>query len=335
MLQKPRRGPLIGGIVAGIFTVLILVAAGWTLLNRQFVADQLNVWSYEPTQSVRVIEDRLSFTDQGQFYFYVGRPEVAPAENFNQDCPRQEPGSPILGCYTLGRIFIYDITNEKLDGIEEVTAAHEMLHVIWDRLSESEQQRLGALLLASYEENKTDELESRIQYYERTQPGEIINELHSILPTEVRTIGSELEVYYAQYFVERERVVSLYEQYSSVFGSLIERVETLFDDLNSLSASIEQRRTTYESSVASLSADISRFNSRAESGDFVSQQQFNTERIVLIQRTDALEGERQAISTLINRYNTLYSEYVSLATELQALNESIDSISELEEAPTL
>ena len=335
MSQKLRNGSFIGAIIAGVIALIIVSIAGWMLLNRQFVADQLNVWAYEPTASVETIEDRVAFTNMGQFYFYAARPEVAPAEDFNQDCPRQEPGNPILGCYTLGRIYIYDITNEKLDGIEEVTAAHEMLHVVWDRLDMAERERLSSLLLTAYEANATPELAERIQYYERNQPGEILNELHSIVPTELTNIGDELESYYAKYFEDRQRIVSLYNQYSSVFESLIDRVDSLFEELNSISASIEQRRASYESSIVRLSADIDSFNARADAGQFASQQQFTIERSVLIQRTNSLESERQAITSLINQYNTLYNEYVSLATELQSLNESIDSISELEEAPQL
>lgn len=335
MLQKPRSGSLIGGIVASILVLGIVLSGGWLLLNRQYVADQLTVWSYEPTASVRSIEDTLALTDTGQFYLYAAQPRVAPAEDFNEECPRQEPGSPILGCYAYGKIYIFDIENEKLDGIEEVTAAHEMLHVVWDRLSASEKERLSALLLQVYEDQKNPELEERIGYYERTQPGDVVNELHSILPTEVQSLNAELETYYAQYFEDRSAIVSLYEQYNSVFVSVVERIEALFQDLSTLSTTIEQRRTVYETGVEMLAADINDFNTRANNGDFASQQQFNVERSVLIQRTNSLEAERQSISVLINRYNTQYEEYVNLATELQSLNRSIDSISELEEAPQL
>ncbi len=46
----------------------------------------------------------------------------------------------ILGCYNPSSrdIYIYNVTNSELDGVKEVTAAHEMLHAAWERLSESE-----------------------------------------------------------------------------------------------------------------------------------------------------------------------------------------------------
>ena len=335
MLQKPRKGPLIGGIIAGLLSLTLLIGAGFALLNRQALADQLTVWSFEPSAAVQSINDRLQLTEKGQFYFYASQPEVAPAETFNEDCPRQEPGSPILGCYTLNRIFIYDIQNERLDGIEEVTAAHEMLHAAWDRLPQAEQSRLETLLLQAYEENQTPELLERISYYERNQPDDIVNELHSILPTEVRSIGSELEQYYAQYFEDRAAVVTLFETYNSVFLSILDRLDSLLTELEQLDATIEQRRANYEAAVANLSRDIDSFNARASNGGFSSQQQFNTERSVLVQRTNSLEQEQIAITNLINRYNTLYEEYTDLGAELQQLNESIDSIQELEAAPEL
>src|SRR5690606_38163618 len=119
----------------------------------------------------------------GVFYFRATHPEIASADEFNQDCPRQEANSPILGCYSTGHIYIYDITNDALDGIEEVTAAHELLHAIWDRMSANDQQRIGGLLRSTYATISNKELKERMDYYQRNEPGQFENELHSIIGT--------------------------------------------------------------------------------------------------------------------------------------------------------
>lgn len=334
MLKKSRKGQIVGAIAAGLLSIAILVGAGWLFLNRQYVADQVTVWSYEPPTDIQEIESKLSLTDRGEFYFRVTQPDLQTAEEFNQDCPRQEPSSPILGCYAAGRMYIYDIQNERLNGIEEVTAAHEMLHAVWERMSPAEQDRIGTLLKTEYEQNASDELRARMSYYERNQPTEIINELHSIIPTEVAEISNELQTYYRQYFEDRQAVVALHEQYRSVFNELVEEADQLYAELVSLGQTIGEDRLRYNRAVEDLSRDIASFNFRANSGDFASIAAFNAERNNLVARSNALESLRADISAAIQRYNAAYDEYTRVAGELESLNESIDSIvGELEEIP--
>lgn len=334
MLKKSPRGQIAGIVAAGLLSVAILVGAGWLFLNRQYVADQVTVWSYEPPVEIQEIESKLSFTDKGEFYFRVTQPELQTAEEFNQDCPRQEPGSPILGCYAAGRMYIYDIQNERLDGIEEVTAAHEMLHAVWERMSPAEKDRIGTLLKTEIEQSANAELAERMSYYERNQPTEIINELHSIIPTEVADISPALETYYQQFFEDRMAVVALHDQYSGVFDELVERADRLYNELAALGVSIQEDRLTYNRSVEDLSRDIASFNFRANNGDFESIAAFNAERSGLVARSNSLDSLRAAIGADIDRYNAAYEEYTRVAGELESLNESIDSIvGELEEIP--
>ncbi|MBQ69295.1 hypothetical protein CL689_04465 [Candidatus Saccharibacteria bacterium] len=335
MYNTSHRPKLVGGIIAIVVSLLLVFAGGWLFFNRQFVRDQLSVWSYEPSAQIVEINDRARFTDEGTFHFYATHPEIASAEVFNQDCPRQEPNSPILGCYASGRIYIYDVTNEQLNGIEEVTAAHEMLHAVWERTSEEEKARLTVLLEAAYDRNKSAELEERMAYYDRNQPGEVVNELHSILPTEVADIGDELEAYYQKYFTDRQAVVAMHQGYSGVFKDLVSRADALYAELQTTGAQIEQASTAYDQSVAQLTADIESFNARAASGGFSSMAQFNAERAELVARSTQLENDRSALEQQVAAYNQKYDEYQQIGSQIEALNRSIDSIAGPQEAPSL
>lgn len=325
----------VGSIIAVTLTVVFMATAAWLFLNRQFVLDQFTNWSYQPSAQVATITDTVRFSDKGRFLFYATRPEVADANQFNQDCPRQEPGSAILGCYNADRIFIYDISNQQLDGIKEVTAAHEMLHAAWARLSVSEQERLTVLLEAEYEKHSGDELEVRMEYYQRNEPDQLINELHSILPTEVRTLSPELEAYYRQYFNDRSHIVDLFDDYNGVFKDLKAKGDGLFLQLERLAAAIESSRVQYEQQSQQLATDIDTFNGRATGGGFSSRQQFDAERSALVTRSTELERQRVAISGNIEQYNTLYDEYQKVATDLDSLSSSIDSIPDINRAPTI
>jgi len=174
-----------------------------------------------------------------------------------------------------------------------------------------------------------------MDYYQRTEPGQFENELHSILATETRTLSPELETYYGQYFKDRQKVVDLHDTYSAVFNSKRDQSDALYSELTALGISIESRTTKYNSDVTQLSADITAFNTRANSGQFSSISQFNSQRSTLLARTNQIDADRTAISTDIETYNTKYKTYQDLSSQIEVLNKSIDSIKELQPAPSV
>lgn len=322
--------------IAFSLSIITVVFAVWLFLNRQYAFDQLTVWSYQPTASIRALDDRLQFTDKGLFTFYATKPAVAESSEFNGKCPRQEAGSPILGCYTTeDRIYVFNVSNAELDGMKEVTAAHEMLHAVWRRMSTAEQARIGTLLTAAYEKSASAELRERMAYYQRTEPEAITNELHSILGTEVGNLGTELESYYGQYFKDRKTILALHAKYNTVYQSLYSQADTLYTKMQALSSSIETRSRAYDGDVAQLSSDITRFNARANSGDFDSASQFNSEKAALVRRSDQLEAQRNKIYADIAMYDKLYAEYKTLSSQIELLNNSVDSFKALGDTPTV
>jgi len=314
-----------GAILSAVVSILAITATLWVVLNRQFVVDQLGVWQYSPTTEVASISQKSGFSKTGEFYFYASHPQVNTAAEFNTHCQRQEEKSAILGCYVDRGIYIYDVTNAQLTGIREVTAAHETLHAIWDRLSDSEKSSIGKLLESEYAKLTSPDIKERMAYYDRTEPGERLNELHSIIGTEVPTVSNELAAYYSKYFVDRSKVVAAHQAYESVFSQLETESKTLYDELTQLSNTINTQHAQYTSDVNALSADIDSFNSRAESGGFSSAAAFNSERSKLVRRSQTIELARVALNDNITLYNTKYSQYQSLAVQAQSLQQSIDS----------
>ncbi|HEY8886336.1 MAG TPA: hypothetical protein VIM31_02425 [Candidatus Microsaccharimonas sp.] len=323
-------------LVGGLFSIAILGIAAFISLNQQYVKDQITVWSYKVPANVQSIESRIDFSSKGKFFFYATQPEVDGSDKFNADCPRQEVGNPILGCYSSGRIYVYDVTNTQLDGIEEVTAAHEMLHAVWERMSDADHTRIGALLDAEYKTlGANTDLTERMSYYQRTEPGQFENELHSILGTEIGSLSPELETYYKQYFNDRQKVVDLHSKYNTLFMNLKQQSDSLYSELTTLGASIEARSAKYDTDVKQLSADITSFNTRAKNSDFSSINQFNSQRTALLARSNQLDTDRASISADIDTYNAKYAAYQTISTEIETLNKSIDSIKDLQPAPSV
>lgn len=326
----------LGTVLAFSISGLFIAVAVWAVFNRQLIIDQVSVWGYTPSADVAALTERSSLSDRGQFLFYATKPEISSPTALNEQCPRQEIGNPILGCYTGDdRIYIYDVTNQQLDGMKEVTAAHEMLHAAWARLPQSERDRLGRQLEAVYATSTDEAFRERMAYYERTEPGEFHNELHSILGTELAVLPTELEAYYAQYFADRQVVVGLHAGYSAVYTRLNDRAHQLYVEMDTLSKSIDAQNAAYSAASAQLSSDIDSFNARAEAGSFVSLGQFYAERSALISRSSQLEQERQALNADIEQYNTLYAEYQDIAGQIDVLNRSVDSYSEVQQVPSV
>src|SRR5665811_664649 len=109
------------------------------------IRDRYNFWQYTPSAEVADISQRADFSEKGKFYLYTSHAIIDNAQDFNNNCQRKEQKNAILGCYSTSRIYIYDVNYAELDGIKEVTAAHEMLHAVWDRQSSDEQARLCLL----------------------------------------------------------------------------------------------------------------------------------------------------------------------------------------------
>ncbi len=334
MSNKSRKK--LGAAIGLASTIAVIVIASWAVLNRQFVLDQLNVWWYQPTSAVASISSRSGLSDQGKFYFYTSQPAIEDAEAFNVNCVRQETGNAILGCYTNRQIYIYNVTNAQLDGVEEVTAVHETLHAIWERMSANDKKTVGDLLEAAFMKINDDKLNERMAYYSRTEPGERLNELHSILGTEYSNLGDKLEAHYAKYFVDRSKVVAFHENYQSVFDSLKAQADALSAEMVALKASIDSETKQYNAEAASINEDAANLKNSANSVDRSSSSQvnaYNARRQALLNRIEALDDLRAKINAETQSYNEKVTAYNKLVVSSNELNKSLDST--LTAAPSL
>jgi hypothetical protein len=326
MSNKKQSRSTSGGVAALVVAVVSVLLALALLFNRQYIVDQFVVWQYQPSPAIAALAERSGMDDDGTFYFYASQPALEDAQVFNERCAREEEGTAILGCYTGQRIYIYNVTDQQLDGIREVTAAHEMLHAVYSRLSDSERSRVDALIEAEYAKIKNDsQIAERLAFYDRTEPGERDNELHSIIGTEIAQVSSELESYYSKYFKDRNKVVVLYAGYVSVFNALQARADSLSVQLTALGNAIEQNTELYSRDVRELNSDIQAFNHRAGSGGFETENEFQTEKSALLVRSQQLDVTRAAINADVAQYEQLRAELESVAGQSNALNRSIDS----------
>lgn len=307
-----------------IFVVLAALIFAYFYAGR--ISDAVAARNFTPTQQIASVDQRLKLTGRGTDIFYASAPLVEQQKEFNNNCKTEEHTAAILGCYYRNRIYLFDIDNKELDGTMEVTAAHEMLHAAYGRLSIFERPRIDALLKAEYAKLKDSNatLRETMAYYKQAEPNDLVNELHSILGTTVAQLSPELEQYYAQYFSDRQAVVTLNQKYVAVFTEVNKQAEELSVKITALKPQIDSELAAYDTTRTQLEADIASFNQRAASGAFTSQAQFNRERSALLARSSQLDVQREAVNAKVDEYNTYVEQLNKLSVRIGELNKSIN-----------
>lgn len=311
------------------FTAIVAVAGGLAAaywFGPQLL-DEFRAQQYTPSSHISAIEQRVTLTSAGRRIFYATSPEVQDSGQFNGSCHSVERTTAILGCYYRDRIYLYNVQNSELDGALDVTAAHELLHAAYARLSTFEQRKVDGLVRAAYQKVKNEPTLKRLmEYYKQAEPGAEINELHSILGTTIANLDSELERYYARYFTNRASIVTLNQRYTQVFSELDQQATSLKAKISAEESSLKTETDAYQNELNQLNSDIQSFNQRAVSGDF-SSQEFYATRSALSGRVASLNNQQNQLNTRISAYNTMIAEYNKLAVRAQQLNQSMNGVS--------
>ncbi len=315
------------GFVHWIPVILILVFVVGVAANMQAIRDYGRLYNYVPPVSIKSFADQTTMTDSARTMFYVNHPVLADRTTFGGQCTSRGEQTIVLGCYKpVDRgIFLFDVQDTRLNGVEQVTAAHEMLHAAYDRLSRSERERIDVQLQNFYNEqikDKNQRLRSTITAYEKSEPNDIQNEMHSIFATEVADLPTELEVYYKRYFSDRSKVIAYAEGYRHEFTTRQEKVRVYDLQLLSLKDRIDRNRLELER----RENDITRYQQQME--DFRGRDEiesYNAVVPVYNGRVDEYNTLVRSVQACIKEYNRLVAERNQLASQIRELTESISS----------
>lgn len=293
----------------------------------QVVIDSIAASRFQAPERVAAARERIGFTSRGGNIFYASQPTVQDKVEFNNSCGSTERTAAILGCFFEDRIYLYNVSNVELDGALEVTAAHEMLHAAYQRLSLLERDRIDSLIQAEYAKVKDlPMIKDLMDYYKTAEPGAELNELHSILGTTVADLSPELEDYYKRYFTDRAAIVAMNDRYNQVFSKLKERTSELQSKIDDMGSNLKSELSRYESDRVRLETDIKDFNRRADSSRFYSTAQFYSERAELERRVNELNSRRNVINAEVKRYNGYVEELNAVSVHVSELYESINGI---------
>jgi hypothetical protein len=194
--------------------LLIVIAALVAFSKKQAIADWWELRNYSPQASIITLANQDSMTPKARHIFYVNHPQlISDVAQFRRQCNFSEQ-TIVLGCYHPDQqgVDVYRVTDSRLNGVEQVTAAHEMLHAAYDRLSGKEKQTINAELMDFYTHDLQDiRVHQTIDLYKQTEPN-----------AGVRRLQAEIRDY----------------------NDLVEKRNALATELKGLQSSIDTRLTT-------------------------------------------------------------------------------------------
>lgn len=307
-----------------VLSVLFLTIPLVAFTQRQALYDWLRLRNYTPPAAVSQLAAVVTMTDKAQHLFYINHPQlINQATEFRQACPQDEQ-TIVLGCYLSSQrgISIYDVSDARLTGVQQVTAAHEMLHAAYDRLNAKDKKYIDGLLEAYYSAQTNQRIKDTIDAYKKSEPDNLVNEMHSIFGTEIASLPKPLEDYYKQYFADRSKVVALSASYEAEFSGRLAKIKNYDQQLSSLKQSINGQQAGLEEQLPQLEAERQRLNNLRDSENISAYNAavpgFNAQIEAYNKGVDKLRRDVQT-------YNSLVEVRNNLATELRALDSAIDT----------
>jgi len=299
------------------YLVLILwfVALAAAYANVQNIKDWIKLRGYTAPPAIVSLADQDSMTGYGRKILYVNHPQILAKDSFTNFCPSSTAEQTIvLGCYHSGQsgIYLLNVSDARLNGVEQVTAAHEMLHGAYERLSNKDRQNIDAMLLNYYHNGLTDErIIKTIDDYRRTEPNDVVNEMHSVFGTEVQNLPAPLENYYKRYFNNRQQIAAFAARYQSEFTSRQAAVATYDKQLLSMKQQIDNLESDLKSKQQAIN-DQQQYLTNLKTSNVNA---YNAAVPSFNAAIEAYNSEVQQVRSLINTYNQTVTTRNAIAFE--------------------
>lgn len=319
--EKKRKNP-----TKLIVSLLVIAALGFAISQINFTAivDNITAIGYEAPADLQKIIDDIELTDDGMRILKATRPELQGADDFNNSCLNDSGEYSVLGCYSSNRVFVYNISEESLDGIRQTTLAHEFLHAVWHRMSQGEREELGKALREIYDSNEA--IREHMNNYEGG--GNNNNELHSVIGTTVKwdDLPEVLKKHYAKYFKNPSKLVTYYDKYYASYKQASTRIKELEPLIEKRRTTLKEMEEKYTKDNDQLTKDINDHNARARTPNgYSTVEEFNNAYSALVDRKNKMTADYRALNEYLEETNRLIDEYNNNALRMNKFQESINS----------
>jgi hypothetical protein len=318
---KQRRHWLSDLLISLIWLAILTVV----VINRQAISDWWRLRGYQPPAAVAQLASQDTMNSYTRHLFYLNRPQLPSTVNsFRQYCPENE-NTIVLGCYHSGQngIFIYNVQDPTLAGVQQVTAAHEVLHSVYARLSTKDRNNLDTLLDNYYHHGISDQrVLAEVKLYQQTEPNDVMDEMSCTFGTEIVNLPPQLEAYYKRFFGNRAAIVAYEQQYE---GEFTKRQTTITSDDQQLSAmkqQIDNQKAALDTQLNQINTDQSRLNSLRSSGQAAS---YNAAVPGYNSEIDAYNVGVDSLTSEIASYNQLVATRNAVAGQLTTLANALDT----------
>ncbi|MEO8105079.1 MAG: hypothetical protein ABI602_01955 [Candidatus Saccharibacteria bacterium] len=322
-LPLPPRNRRTGRTSFLLATLAIVLVA---VFNLQAITDWLALRNYQPPAALAALAEQTTMTPEARRVFYVNHPELNSKAAFGNFCPSdQREKTIILGCYHGNQhgIFLLDVSDPRLSGVEDVTAAHEMLHAEYDRLSSRERGRVDAMLQAYFDNDLHDQrIIDTIAAYRTSEPKDVVNEMHSVFGSEVATLPSDLAQYYQRYFTNRAAVVAYAATYQDEFTSRQTAVAQDDRQLTALKIQITNGQDGLKARQATITSTQKTLLAARDRGDSTL---YNAGVPGYNAMINDYNSQVEAVRTAIESYNALVTSRNAIALEEAALASELSS----------
>lgn len=308
-------------IIFGILIALFLFEAFDFLGGYDYIKSM----AYQPTPEMESVIKNLDLTDRGERILKATNPNLDSREIFNEKCDSHKTEIYVLGCYLTGddMIHLYNVDTKELNGVRESTAAHELLHAVYNRLPFWEKSSLNDEMKKVYDSlDEKDEIKSSLELY---NADDFYDELHSRLGTEKKDLPSGLEKHYAAIFNDQDKVVAYYDNYSGTFKKLEQELRNIEEKLEKLKTTIDEEESRLKTVATDLNSRIDDYNKRVSAGNYTSVSSAQAEGNKLQAEVDKLNSDYDNLNKTITEYNNLINEYNNSVIRTNQIFDSINS----------
>ncbi len=281
----------VGRPVTRIVLIILLIVLGGVLWQRQAIHDWIRLYGYQSSGVVSQLAMQTTMTESARHVFYVNHPALEARATFNVSCQSNDEHTIVLGCYRGNDhgIYLFDVSDPRLEGVEQVTAAHEMLHAAYERLNAKDRAYVDGLLTNYYEHELHDpRVLDTIAAYKKSEPNDIVNEMHSVFGTEVAALPAPLETYYKRYFTDRAQVVKYADTYQQEFTNRQTQVRQDDTELRIVKSQIDTNKAALGSQQTEINRERGRLDALRSSSN-----------------TEAYNAAVPGYNALVDTYNAL------------------------------
>lgn len=306
--------------------LLALISSPFLIyFNAQALSDWWKLRDYSPPVAIASLASQDTMLPYTKHMFYVNHPQIiSGVSDFRKDCP-DAAQTIVLGCYHPDQdgIYIYAVSDPLLYGVEQVTAAHEVLHAVYARLSDHDRSTLNAELQSYYQSGLKDQrVIAEVKIYQQTEPNDVMDEMSCTFGTEIADLPPALNNYYQKYFANRQTIVNFEQQYEAEFTNRENQISSEGAQLAQLKTNINNEEQSLQAQLNQINSDRARLDSLQSSGQ---TDQYNADVAGFNNEVSTYNNGVDKLRNDISTYNQLVDQYNSLANQLASLEQSIDT----------